>query len=158
MKQNNSKLLLSIVNNATTERHITDIILSCNDKTEKYGLVLNEQQALALSKTHHHALIETKRIELNCCIVDKLIIAFCNSPYITEINYEDTLHELIALFYELKNNTWDTIADDDLIDFLQYSFNNDCYGSIELLVGKAEKLSEHIHYGGTIDDFKAEEM
>lgn len=44
-------------------------------------MVLIEQQALALIKTRTNALKENKRIELNGGIVDKLILAFCDSPY-----------------------------------------------------------------------------
>lgn len=158
MEMNKSNFSLFIINNAVMEKHMADIILSCNVETEKYGLVLNEQQALALSQTCTYALKETKRIEFNGCMVNKLILAFCNSPYITEENYEDILHELINLFYELKNNTWDMISDDGLLVFLKDSFNGECSGSIELVSEKALELSEHIHCGGTIENFKWKEV
>ncbi len=95
------------------------------------------------------ALTEKEYAEL-----DKLILAFCNSPYINKDTYEDTFHELINLFYDLKNNTWDTISDDDVIEFMKNAFNNRCHGSLELLSGEALRLSEHIHCGKTIKTFK----
>lgn len=46
-------------------------------------------------------------------------MAFCNSPYISNENYEDTLHELIGMFYDFKNDTWDAVTDDELIMFYE---------------------------------------
>lgn len=143
--------------NALAERQVTDKILSCNETSEKYGLTLTPRQAQALSQTRTAALSDTKRIELGGGIVDRLILAFCTSPYMTKDNYESTLHELVSLFYELKNETWDTVSDDDLIAFMQKAFNDYCHGSLELLSGKAAELCEHIHRGGRIDTFSLED-
>lgn len=134
-----------------------DKILACNKDTEKYGLILNEHQALALSQTHKTALKDNKRIEFRGGIVDKLILAFCNSPYIYIVDYEDTIHELINLFYDLKNNTWDTISDSDLIELMKDAFDNYCFGSLDLLNDVVFRLSEHIHCGGTIKNFEIKE-
>lgn len=142
------------LNNGLTERQTADQILACNEKTAQYGLVLREQQAAALAKTRTMALRETKRLELNGGIVDKLILAFCDSPYITKENYEETLHELVSLFYDLKNDTWDAVSDDDCISFLKRAFNGRCCGSLELLADEAIKLAGHIHCGGTLKTFK----
>lgn len=154
MDKGNSDFALVTLNSAIMERQAADKILACNEYTKKYGLVLNEQQALALAQTKTGALKENKRIEFNGGIVDKLISAFCDSPYISEDNYEDTLHELINLFYDLKNNTWDVVSDGDLIEFMKNAFNNCCYGSLELLSGEALRLSGHIHCGGSMKTFK----
>jgi len=154
MSNYNSDFSLVAMSSSLMERQTIDKILACNKEIEKYGLVLTEQQALALTKTRTNALKENKRIELNGGIVDKLILAFCDSPYIGKDIYEDILHELIHLFYDLKNNTWDTISDDDVIEFMKNAFNNRCHGSLELLAGEALRLSEHIHCGKTIKTFK----
>ncbi len=156
MNHYNSDFSLIAMNSSLMERQMADQILACNEKIEKYGLVLTEQQALALMQTRTNALKENKRIELNGGVVDKLILAFCDSPYIDQDNYEDTLHELISLFYDLKNNTWDTVSDDEVIGFMKDAFNNRCHGSLELLSGEALRLSEHIHRGRTIKTFKGD--
>lgn len=152
--------LLTIVtgNNALMERQAVDKILACNAESEKYGLVLSEQQALALTRTQTNVLNETKRIEFNGGIVDKMISAFCDSPYITADNYEDTLHELISLFYELKNNTWDKISDQALITFMKNEFNSHCHGSLDMLAGEGFRLAEHIHCGKSLKTFQMEEQ
>lgn len=154
MNNYNSDFLLIPFSNTLMERQTADTILACNEEIGKYGLILTEQQALALAQTRTSALKENKRIELNGGIVDRLILAFCNSPYIGNDTYEDILHELISLFYDLKNSTWDTISDDDIITFMKNAFNNRCHGSLELLSGEALRLSEHIHCGKTIKTFK----
>lgn len=154
MNNYNLDFSLVAIGGSLTERQTTDKILACNEELRKHGLVLTEQQALELTQTRTNALKESKRIELNGSIVDKLILAFCNSPYINKDTYEDTFHELINLFYDLKNNTWDTLSDDDVIEFMKNAFNNRCHGSLELLSGEALRLSEHIHCGKTIKTFK----
>lgn len=154
MNNYNSDFSLVVMSSSLMEQQAADKILACNEEIGKYGLVLTEQQALALVQTRTSALKENKRIELNGGIVDKLVLAFCNSPYIDKDTFEDTLHELIGLFYDLKNNTWDTISDDDVIEFMKNAFNNRCHGSLELLSSEALRLSEHIHSGKTLKTFK----
>lgn len=153
MNNYKSDFSLVAISSSLVERQAADKILACNEEIGKYGLVLTEQQALALAQTRTIALKETKRIELNGSIVDKIILAFCDSSYIEKDTYEDTLHELISLFYDLKNNTGDTISDDDVIEFMKNAFNNHCHGSLELLSGEALRLSEHINCGKTIKTF-----
>lgn len=153
MNHHNSDLSLVAISSSLMEQQVADKILACNEETGKYGLVLTGQQALALARTRTNVLKENRRIELSGGIVDKLVLAFCSSPYIDKDTYEDTLHELISLFYDLKNNTWDTVSDDDMIEFMKNAFNDRCHGSLELLSGEALRLSGHIHLGKTIKTF-----
>lgn len=155
--ENNEKYEFIPVNSAIAERQVTDSILQCNEVTEKYGLSLTQQQASALAKTRMTSLKETGRIEFGNGITDKLIMAVCDSPYITQENYEETLHELISLFYNLKNDTWDRVSDNDLIDFIRTAFNGICRGSLDLLAGKSLQLARHIHGGGRFETFSMEE-
>lgn len=115
---------------ALAERRTADRLLACNDVTMSYGLALTEQQALALAQTRTDALRETRRIERGDGIVGALIETFCTSPYILPENYEETLHELIGLFYTLKNDTHDRVSDGDLLAFLKTAFDGSCRGSL----------------------------
>ena len=81
----------------------TERLLACNGDTAAYGLRLTPQQAQALEQTRQTALRETGRIELDGGMTDKLIRAFCSSPYVTQETWEETLHALLALFYAVKN-------------------------------------------------------
>lgn len=152
-----TEFALSIVNKAANEQRIVNEILACNRSTKQYGLSLNEAQALALVQTRSNVLKETKRIEFGTGIIDKLVLAFEDSPHVTQDTFEEILHDVIGLFYELKNNTWDQIPDAKLIAFLEKSFDDGCHGSVELLSGEAMRLSEHIHCGGTMEDFNMRE-
>lgn len=154
MDKDNLDFSLVAMSSSSMEWQAVDKILACNEEIRKYGLVLTKQQALALVKTRTNALRENKRIEVNGSIVDKIILAFCDSHYIEKDTYESILHELIGLFYNLKNNTWDTVSDDDLIEFMKNTFNNRCHGSLEMISDEAVRLSEHIHLGKTIKTFK----
>ena len=77
-------LKLSLINSCMSEDKIADKILECNKNTEQYGLILTEQQALALSRTQTAALKKSGRIELGNGIAGKLIDAFSDSPYISD--------------------------------------------------------------------------
>ena len=148
---------LACIGGGLTEKQTVDQILACNEQTQQHGLILNEQQALALAQARTEALKENRRIEFGGGMLDKLMMAVCDSPYVTQENYVDTLHEWIALFYELKNQTWDTISDDDLLDFLKKALNGCCHGSMELVADRAMRLAEHIHCGKKLDSFRLED-
>ena len=65
-----------------------------NKHTGKYGLVLSDNQINNLLERRKDILKETGRIELRGGIIDKLIKKFCDSPYINQENYEETLTQL----------------------------------------------------------------
>lgn len=147
------KFEIKLINEDLIKQHSVNQILACNQYTKNHDLILTKQQALALIQTRTNALKETQRIELGDSVIDKLIDAFYDSPYISQENYEDTLHELIELFYDFKNNTWDILSDHELIYFMKTAFHETCYASLELLADEALRLSEHIHCGGNMASF-----
>lgn len=110
-------------------------IKKCNEYTSKHGLILSDNQINNLLERRKDILRETGRIELRGGIIDKLIKEFCDSPYINQENYEETLYELIEIFYEYKNETMDLMTDDELIEFMKKSFDGVCQGDLEYLSG-----------------------
>lgn len=150
----NHSFALAAISGSLTERQAADRILSCNEELKRHGLVLTEEQAVALSRTRTNALRETGRVEFSGGIVDRLVLAFCDSPYVDGASFDGTLHELIGLFYEMKNDTNDAVSDDDIIVFMKNAYNNRCHGSLELLAGEAMRLSEHINRGGKIGTYR----
>ena len=110
-------------------------IKKCNEYTNKYGLILSDNQISNLLEKRKETLKETGRIEFREGIIDKLIKEFCDSPYINQENYAETLYELIETFYEYKNETMDLITDDELIQFMKKSFDGICQGDLEYLSG-----------------------
>lgn len=110
-------------------------IKKCNEYTSQYGLELSDNQISNLLERRKETLKETGRIEFREGIIDKLIKEFCDSPYINQENYAETLYELIETFYEYKNETMDLITDDELIEFMKKSFDGICQGDLEYLSG-----------------------
>lgn len=158
-KETNIQFTLSSINNTVIKQQENiNNILSYNKYTNKYGLLLTEKQATALVKSQKNSLQKTGRIELGNGIIDKLIIAFYDSPYISQPNYEETLHELIDLFYDFKNDTWESVTDNELINFMSTAFNETCHGSLELLTSRElMQLTQHIHEGKSFNSFKLQE-
>ena len=52
-----------------------------------------------------------------------LLEAFCDSPYIMQSNYEETLEELQDIFYFFKGEAMEQISDDELIEFMKRDFD-----------------------------------
>lgn len=120
--------------NKQNQKEITNI-KACNEFTNKYGLILNEKQIQNLLEQRKDVLKHTGRIEFQESILEKIIKEFCDSSYITQTNYENTLYELIEIFYTYKNETMDIVTDDELIKFMKKSFDGICKGDIEYLSG-----------------------
>ena len=123
-------------------------IKKCNEITMKYGVTLSDTQIENLINKRLESLKNTGRIEFGDGILKELIEAFCDSPYIIQENYEETLEELQDIFYFFKGEAMDQIADDELIEFMKEYFNGECQGSIEYLSGtNLEELCRNTRYG-----------
>ncbi|QHI73572.1 DUF6323 family protein [Aminipila terrae] len=125
----------------------------CNELTIGYGLQLSENQIKELVEKRFEALLENGRIEFGQGILKKLVTEFCDSPYIFQETYEDTLLELQDCFYYFKNESMDLISDDELISFMKHHFDGKCQGSLEYLSGTSlEELCRNTRYGYETDD------
>ncbi|AFS79791.1 hypothetical protein Curi_c27980 [Gottschalkia acidurici 9a] len=142
------KDFIDLFKNNLLEEQVFNDILQCNEHTSEYGLKLSTEDVKEIIKTRNIALKKSGRIEFNGQIINKIVIAFCDSPYISQYNYSDTINELVEIFYNYKNETLDYISDDELIEIMKESFNNYCQGSLELLEGKAlYKIADNIRSG-----------
>lgn len=134
-------------------------IKKCNEYTSQYGLILSDNQISNLLERRKDTLKGTGRIELREGIIDKLIKEFCDSPYINQENYAQTLYELIDIFYEYKNETMDLITDDELIGFMKKSFDGIAQGDLEYLSGTIMyKMRENLLKGKPLDYLEKEEQ
>ncbi|MEE0725953.1 MAG: DUF6323 family protein, partial [Clostridium saudiense] len=114
----------------------------------RYGVTLSDTQIENLINKRFESLKSTGRVEFGDGILKELIEAFCDSPYIIQENYEETLEELQDIFYFFKGEAMDQIADDELIEFMKEYFNGECQGSIEYLSGtNLEELCRDTRYG-----------
>lgn len=110
-------------------------VLDTNQYTEKYGLSLSNKDAEFLMAERKNALKEQQRVEFGETIMPKLIYTFCDSAYISQDQYVQTLKRLQEIFYLYKNEMEDEITDDELLNFMREQFETICYGDLEYLEG-----------------------
>jgi hypothetical protein len=139
---------IDLFQNNSLEKQVFNDILQCNEFTKEYGLKLCDEDIKEIITTRNTALRKSGRIEFNGQIINKIITAFCDSPYVSQYNYSDTINELVEIFYNYKNETLDYISDDELIEIMKDKFDNYCQGSLELLEGKAlYRIANNIRSG-----------
>ncbi len=120
----------------------------CNEFTIEYGLQLSDTQIKAIVEKRFEALKNTGRVEFGRGVIKKLIAEFCDSPYITQENYEETISELQDSFYYFKNECMESLSDDELIACMKRYFDGVCQGSLEYLAGTSlEELCRGLRNG-----------
>ncbi len=129
------------------------MLSECNALTGRYGLSLTKQQLRALEARCREAILSAGRIEFGGGVIRAIIEEFCDSPYISQDNYEETISELLDAFYYFKNESEDRISDDELIKTMHRHFDTTCQGSLEYLSGTTlEDLCRNCRYDGETDD------
>jgi len=110
-------------------------VLKLNRDTEKYGLVLSEQDAMMILKERENSLREQRRIEFGEGIISKIIYEFCDSDFIDQNNYVETIIRLQEIFYLFKNEMEDEITDDELLHLMKEQYELICFGDLDYLEG-----------------------
>lgn len=108
-------------------------LLEVNDRTSHFGLTLSTEEAKQLLVERKESLRQQNRIEFGEGILVKLIDVFCDSPYIYQSNYVETMTRLQDIFYEYKNESMDALSDDELLELMVKYFNGACEGSLDFL-------------------------
>lgn len=108
-------------------------VLEINQKTEKFGLCLSEEEAKYLVQEKGKTLREQQRIEFGESILPKLIFTFCDSPYMDQRNYVDTILRLQEIFFSYKNELMDELTDEELLEYMKKEFDGECQGSLDYL-------------------------
>ena len=108
-------------------------VLATNQYTEKYGLALSEEDAQIMLAERKNTLKEQKRVEFGEGILPRLIYEFCDSYYINQDNYVETLVRIQEIFYLYKNEMLDELTDDELLHFMKEQFESVCYGDLDYL-------------------------
>lgn len=105
----------------------------CNEKTEKFGLVLSAQERKELILCRNNSLRKYGRIEFGKGILERLIYEFCDSQFLEQETYGETLQKLQDIFYEFKEETEDVVTDDELLHFMREQFDKICFGDLDYL-------------------------
>lgn len=108
----------------------------------RYGLALTEPDMRMLAEKQAETLRSTGRVEFGAGPYGKLIQALCDSPYLSQATYVDTLAALCELFYQFKGESGERWSDDELVDEMARLFGGPCQGSVELL---GDRLWQALH-------------
>jgi len=116
-----------------SERRQADIIKRTNEYTNQFGLFLTDKDIAELLVRRRECLSEQQRVEFGTGILDKLIFAFCDSDYLYQDNYLESISGLQKIFYLYKNESMDELTDEELISVMRNAFDGVCQGSLEYL-------------------------
>jgi hypothetical protein len=123
-------------------------IRQCNALTKKYNLALSDSQIKSLVEKRAEALKNAGRVEFGPGILRKLIMEFCDSLYIEQETYADTLAELQEIFYYFKSEALDILSDDELLHAMKQCFDGEGEGSLDYLRETGlEELCRSIRFG-----------
>lgn len=123
-------------------------LLETNRWTGEYGLVLSEADAGELMERRKKTLSEVKRVEFGQGILPKIIYEFCDSAYIQQADYVETLARLQEIFFHYKNEMMDEVSDEELLHFMKEQFETVCEGDLDYLAGTClEIFSQAVRAG-----------
>lgn len=131
---------LDVIRNES-QKEISKII-ECNEFLEKYGLKITPEDVKVIIEKRNEALKKSGRIETSNEIVSRLIKEFCDSSYISNENFLETINELIEAFYYYKTETKNKISDEELIKFMREHYEKTVNGDISYLVRHGIRKNE----------------
>lgn len=139
--------LLELIMAEQQKQEISKIV-SCNEETLKYGLALTEEDVRQLMVSRKDTLKENRRVEFGDGILPQIIDAFCDSDYMMQDNYKETLMQLQDIFYLYKNESMDELTDEELLDFMRTQFDEVCFGDLDYLQGTSlERFARAVRNG-----------
>lgn len=118
----------------------TEELLDTNRTSFAYGLTLSPEDAQLLMEKRKLALQETKRVEFGQGILPRIIYEFCDSAWISQSDYVETLARLQEIFFHYKNEMMDEVTDDELLHFMKEQFEQVCRGDLDYLAGTCLNL------------------
>ena len=116
-----------------SDRNQMNLIRKTNEYATQYGLCLTDYDIRELLIKRRECLSEQQRVEFGTGILEKLIFAFCDSGFIYQENYAETIVRLQSIFYSYKNESLDELTDDELRSIMRDAFDGECQGSLDYL-------------------------
>lgn len=117
-------------------RRLVEDILSINETIGQYALSLSEADAKMLAAVDRDSIKENDRIQFGKSAVLKIIEKFSQSSYINQSDFAVMIAGLTEIFYEAKEESLDSLTDDEVIDIMFDFFENKSGGDLELLGGR----------------------
>lgn len=115
------------------EQKQMEVLKRTNDYTCQFRLYLTDSDVKELMVRGKESLIEQQRIEFGPGILEQLIFAFCDSDFIDQAHYAETMARLQDIFYLYKNESLDEMTDEELIHLMREAYDGECKGSLEYL-------------------------
>ncbi|MGN1140192.1 MAG: DUF6323 family protein [Oliverpabstia sp.] len=131
-----------------SEANQLESLRKTNQYSEQFGLTLSAADAQILVQEKINSLKEQQRVEFGEGIMPKIIYEFCDSSYIHQDNYTDTLIRLQNIFYQYKNETQDEMTDDELLHFMKEQYETVCFGDLDYLEGTCLDVFARVIRGG----------
>lgn len=122
---------LEIMNNQMWLKQVQET----NQYTMQFGLELSKEDTEILLAEKSNTLKAERRVEFGQSILPQIIYVFCDSAYISQVNYTETLIRLQEIFYMYKNEMQDEITDEELLNFMKEQFETVCCGDLDYLEG-----------------------
>lgn len=114
-------------------KYVAGELMELNKTTEEYGIVLSGKDCAEIAEFRTAALAENERIEIGIGAVKRIIEEFCESGYVSQKNFKETVEGLLECFYTIKSETDDKVSDDEAMEFLKYLFETEAGGDINKL-------------------------
>jgi len=112
------------------KRYVAKELMLLSDKTAEYGITLSERDCVDIAECRYESLKENERIEVGLGATQRIIEEFCDSGYVSQMNFRETVEGLLECFYMIKTETLDKVSDDEVLEFLKYLFETECGGDI----------------------------
>ncbi len=110
-----------------------DKILNHNEKLAEHGLILSEKQAIEIARARSYSLVSNGRIDFDCSVTEMLINSFSDSSYLDQNSFANAICQFTDIFYFFKNETFDKIDDNMLVNIIKDTFENECGGDIDFV-------------------------
>lgn len=123
---------LQLILKQKTENDVA-IVINMNQKINHFGITLSDQEAKEIVLQRNESLKKHGRVEFGEGILSKLIFEFCDSKYIENDQFADTISKLTDIFYRFQNRSGDTLSDDEMLHFMKEQFEGVCRGDLEYL-------------------------
>jgi len=123
-------------------------LLARNAETARFGLALSAEDVEMVADSMVADLREQERVELAGGIAPRIVDAFCDSPYLMQESYAETLCELQSAFYLYKDEAEEALSDDELLALMRECFDEICNGDVEYLAGTClERFARAVRQG-----------
>ncbi len=112
------------------KRYVAKELMLLGDKTARYGITLSEKDCVDIAECRFESLKENERIEVGLGATQRIIEEFCDSGYVSQSNFRETVEGLLECFYMIKTETDDRVSDDEALEFLKYLFETEAGGDV----------------------------